>query len=104
MPTNSSSTFSSTSYSFSSSTVNGETRSTSQITHSDPSGTRVQTRNQEPGQAPQDSRLHFDAAGRRIQDGGADGGSRGRIEDVTDRDGEYEEKMEEEYAKREGGA
>lgn len=31
--------------------------------------------------------------------------TRNRIEDVTDRDGEsYEEKMEEEYAKREGGA
>ena len=31
-------------------------------------------------------------------------GSERRIEDVTDADREYEEKMEEEYAKRDGGA
>jgi hypothetical protein len=33
-------------------------------------------------------------------------GERGRIEDVSEKDGEdgYDERMEEEYAKREGGA
>ena len=31
-------------------------------------------------------------------------GSERRIEDVTDKENEYEERMEEEYAKREGGA
>ncbi len=35
-------------------------------------------------------------------EGGADSGR--RIEDVTDADRQYEERMEEEYAKREGGA
>jgi hypothetical protein len=100
----SSSTFQSTSYSFSSSTINGKTQSQERITHSDPSGTHVQTRSREPGQAPRDSRLHFDAEGRRIQNADQDIGERGRIEDVTDKENEYEERMEEEYAKREGGA
>jgi hypothetical protein len=109
------STFQSTSFSFSSSTVNGQTRSNSSITHSDPSGTRVQTRSQEPGQAPRDSRVQFDAAGRQVQGVGVGNGdgTRGRIEDVTDREHElekkekereYEERVEQEYAKREGGA
>jgi hypothetical protein len=31
-------------------------------------------------------------------------GETGRIEDVSEADGKYEEKMEDEYAKREGGA
>ncbi len=31
-------------------------------------------------------------------------GSERRIEDVTDADREYEERIEDEYAKREGGA
>lgn len=35
---------------------------------------------------------------------GASSGSDRRIEDVTDRDQEYLERMEDEYAKREGGA
>lgn len=46
-----------------------------------------------------------DGSGREVE---GEGG-RGRIEDVTDReqaerDREYEERIEEEYAKREGGA
>ncbi|KAF2690639.1 hypothetical protein K458DRAFT_412000 [Lentithecium fluviatile CBS 122367] len=106
MSSNNTSTFQSTSFSFSSSTINGSTSSTSKITRSDPSGTKVHTRSQEPGQAPRDERIQYDASGRRIEDAGA--GARGRIEDVTDeqekRDKEYEERMEEEYAKREGGA
>lgn len=101
------STFSSASYSFSSSTVNGETRSRSEATYSDPSGTKVHRSSQEPGQAVREERREYDSAGRRIE--GA--GEGGRIKDVTDeqegqaaRDREYEERMEEEYAKREGGA
>lgn len=53
-----------------------------------------------------EERYQTDASGRRVEDSSA---QRGRIEDVTDkeqeaRDREYEEKMEDEYAKREGGA
>ncbi|KAK7190891.1 hypothetical protein DPSP01_007848 [Paraphaeosphaeria sporulosa] len=100
------STFSSASYSFSSSTVNGETRSRTEATYSDPSGTKVHRSSQEPGQAAREEKLEYDSAGRRIESTG----ERGRIEDVTDtegqaaRDREYEERMEDEYAKREGGA
>lgn len=99
------STFQSASYSFSSSTVNGQTRSQSQTTYSDPAGTRVQRSSQEPGQARRDENFTYDNAGRLVKDQGA----QGRIEDVTDReqdakDREYEERMEDEYAKREGGA
>jgi len=53
-----------------------------------------------------EERIQYDASGRRI--GNEEG--RGRIEDVTeverekDEEREYAEKMEEEYAKREGGA
>jgi len=88
--TNYTSTFKSASFSFSSSTVNGQTRSNSSVAYSDPSGTRVQTRSQEPGQAARESRLQFDAEGRRLQDSGLEGngGARGRIEDVTDREEE----------------
>ncbi|KAJ4357741.1 uncharacterized protein N0V89_002317 [Didymosphaeria variabile] len=101
-----SSTFQSASYSFSSSTVNGETRSRSEATYSDPSGTKVHRSSQDPGQAARIEKLEYDNAGRRIEDAGA----RGRIEDVTDkeeqeqRNREYEERIEDEYAKREGGA
>jgi hypothetical protein len=54
---------------------------------------------------------HYDSQGRETIEGGGGSGSNGgrRIEDVSDskqaeRDAEYEERMEEEYAKREGGA
>ena len=110
----SSSTFQSSSFSFSSSTHNGATRSHSLTTHSDPSGTTVHTRSQESGQAPREERTRYDAEGRRVEDAGI----KGRIEDVTEEKSgeeerraeqkggyrEYEERMEEEYAKREGGA
>ncbi|KAF1995076.1 hypothetical protein P154DRAFT_359486 [Amniculicola lignicola CBS 123094] len=98
--------------SFSSST-NGSQRSYSQATHTDPSGTRVYRSSQEPGQQRREERLQYDAQGKRIEGGG----EKGRIEDVTDREGDegdegrerdagrkYEERMKEEYAKREGGA
>jgi len=49
---------------------------------------------------------HFDSQGRAIESSGQ---SSARIQDVSDeeqakRDAEYEERMEDEYAKREGGA
>lgn len=46
-------------------------------------------------------------SGRRVEGGGGGGGgasSQNRITDVTDADKQYEERMEDEYAKREGGA
>ena len=61
---------------------------------------------QEPGEARTKERIEYDANGNRIGD--IDG--RGRIEDITDaerekdEEREYVERMEEEYAKREGGA
>tara|TARA_R110002003_G_scaffold46_22_gene3883 strand:- start:7574 stop:7903 length:330 start_codon:yes stop_codon:yes gene_type:complete len=104
---NSKSTFQSFSTSYSSSSINGQTKSHSETTYSDPSGTRVQRVTQEPGQQPKEERFEVDSSGRRVE-GGA---QMGRIEDVTDKEGEekgndgaYEERMEEEYAKREGGA
>ncbi|ORX95255.1 hypothetical protein BCR34DRAFT_549884 [Clohesyomyces aquaticus] len=107
----SSSTFRSTSFSTVSSNINGAQRSYSEATYSDPSGTRVHRTSQEPGQAPREERIEYDSAGRRIQGQRNGQESRGRIEDVTDeREKEkeaerlYEEGMEEEYAKREGGA
>ncbi|KAF2709263.1 hypothetical protein K504DRAFT_467241 [Pleomassaria siparia CBS 279.74] len=106
----------SSSFSSSMSSSNGQTRSYSQITHSDPSGTKVHRTIQEPGEARRVERVEYDANGRRI--GSEDG--RGRIEDVTDKEDAEREKteeekkekkekkylanMEDEYAKREGGA
>ena len=108
-PTSSSSTYYSTSSSSFSSTSNGQTTSYSQSTHSDPSGTRVHRIFQEPGQAPREERFETDNAGRPVA--GGDGNTQGRIQDVTDSDEQqkendrlYEERMEDEYAKREGGA
>lgn len=102
--------FSSTINSSSSSNHNGETtshRSTHQTT-SDPNGTTVRTSTQEHGQPAVEQTKHYDPQGRELLEGpGSAGGSR-QIEDVSgsqaERDAEYEERMEEEYAKREGGA
>ncbi|OAL47108.1 hypothetical protein IQ07DRAFT_589982 [Pyrenochaeta sp. DS3sAY3a] len=99
------STFSSFSTSSSSVTHNGATTSRSETTYSDPSGTRIRRTSQEPGQALREEREEYDANGRRLESGQ---GSARRIEDVSDeqegKDREYEERMEDEYAKREGGA
>lgn len=106
-PTSSSSTYYSSSSSSYSSTRDGQTTSFSQSTQSDPSGTRVHQVSQEPGQAPREERFEVDSTGRRIA--GGEGNAQGRIQDVTDEqqkenDRLYEERMEDEYAKREGGA
>ncbi|KAF3044791.1 hypothetical protein E8E12_010653 [Didymella heteroderae] len=78
-------------------------------TYSDNSGTYVHQTTQEPGQAPREERFEIDSNGRRIVDGSTSGSNAGRITDVSDEqqkenDRLYEERMEEEYAKREGGA
>lgn len=103
----SSSTFQSFSSSSFSSSINGRTTSHSEHTYSDPSGTKVHRTSQRNGEAPVEERIQYDSSGRRMENSGA---TQGRIQDVTDeenqaeRDRQYEEKMEDEYAKREGGA
>jgi hypothetical protein len=54
---------------------------------------------------------HYDPQGRELLEGPGGAGASRRIEDVSDtqasqaeKDALYEERMEEEYAKREGGA
>lgn len=107
MSNSNSSTFQSYSTSYTSSSINGETKSASETTYSDPSGTRVHRTTQNPGEAAREEKFEVDNAGRRVESGGA--GDQMRIEDVTEEeDGKnarkYEERMEDEYAKREGGA
>ena len=110
----SSSTFtsSSVSYSSSSTTSDGQTtghRSMQQTTTDPTNGTTVQSSTQNLGEPEVRETRHYDSQGRELLEGpGATGASR-RIEDVSDssqaeRDAAYEERMEEEYAKREGGA
>jgi hypothetical protein len=84
---------------------------TSQQTTSDPtSGTTVHTSTQNIGEPAVQETRHYDSQGRELLEGSGGGSNGGRrIEDVSDgkqaeRDAEYEERMEEEYAKREGGA
>ena len=103
--------FSSTINSSSSSNHNGETtsyRSTHQTTSDPVNGTTVRTSTQENGQPAVEQTKYYDSQGRELLEGpGGAGGSR-QIEDVSgsqaERDAKYEERMEEEYAKREGGA
>lgn len=103
------SSYQSQTFSSVSSSVNGQTTSRTQSTYSDNSGTRVHQTSQEPGQAPREERYEIDNSGRRVADGSTSGSNAGRITDVSDEqqkesDRLYEERMEEEYAKREGGA
>ncbi|KAF3033778.1 hypothetical protein E8E11_002200 [Didymella keratinophila] len=103
------SSYQSQTFSSVSSSVNGQTTSRTQSTYSDNSGTRVHQTIQEPGQAPREERYEIDNNGRRIAEGSTSGSNAGRITDVSDEqqkenDRLYEERMEEEYAKREGGA
>jgi len=61
---------------------------------------------QRHGEPATEETRHFDTQGRAIEPTGQ---SNARIQDVSEeeqakRDAEYEERMEDEYAKREGGA
>jgi hypothetical protein len=101
-----SSSYSSTSYSSSSSTdPTGKTMRFTESTSTDPRGTTTHRTAEETGKQPYRETTYTPAGGH-LESGGA--GTQGRIEDVTDdqaeRDKEYEERMEDEYAKREGGA
>jgi hypothetical protein len=101
-------TFKSVSTSYSSSSVNGQTKTHSETAYSDPSGTRVHRTSQNSGEPAREERFEVDHSGRRVEGGAT--ASQGRIQDVTDEeeqkvnDKKYEERMEDEYAKREGGA
>lgn len=76
--------------------------------HTDPSGvTTMHATRQNLGEPAEMQTRHFDDSGREVL---GERSSAGRIEDVTNeqgqaaKDAQYEERMEEEYAKREGGA
>jgi hypothetical protein len=101
-----SSSFASVSYtSYSSTDPEGKTARYTQSSSTDPQGTTTRRTVEESGKQPRQE-ITYTPAGGRLEGGGA--GAQGRIEDVTDeqaeRDREYEERMEDEYAKREGGA
>lgn len=99
---NSSSYSSYTSQTYSSST-NGSGSQYTEATISDPSGTTIHRTSQEAGQPAVSETTRVPAGGGATAvEGGPDNGR--RIEDVTDADRQYEERMEDEYAKREGGA
>jgi len=106
-----------TSYSSTSTSSNGQTKSWSQAHQysSNPSGTTVRTTSRNHGEPAIEETRRYDAQGRELIEGGAGNttSSQGRIQDVevedvtdqeTDADKQYRENMEDEYAKREGGA
>lgn len=106
----SSSSYSSSSYS-SGSGGPPQTHSYSEQVTSDPSGSTIHRTTQQPGQAPVHETMNVGPDGKYISGGGGGGGGtgqprleQGRVEEITDADREYEERMEDEYAKREGGA
>jgi hypothetical protein len=97
-------TFQSSSYTSSSFTTatNGEPPKTTRHTEatvSDPRGTTVHRTSELPGQEQRQESIYIPADGQPDQ---AEG--RGRLIDVTDADRQYEERIEDEYAKRVGGA
>ncbi len=109
------STYITSSVSYSSSSIrNGETTSShyAEQTTSDPSGTTTLSASQRNNEPIFTQRRYYDASGRQIPQGqslgNSGGGSSQRIEDVSDQQREndklYEERIKDEYAKREGGA
>lgn len=98
MSSQSYSTFTSSAYS-SVTDLNGN--SYTQSSHSNPSGTTVQTTSKAAGQPAVSETTRLPAGSRGTQHVEGSAGTR-RIEDVTDQD--YDERIEDEYARREGGA
>jgi hypothetical protein len=102
-----SSSYSSVSYSSSSTSTEptGKTTRFTQSSSTDPRGTTTHRTAEETGKQPYQETTYTPAGGRLESSGAV---TQGRIEDVTDeqaeRDKEYEERMEDAYAKREGGA
>lgn len=79
------------------------------MTSNNRDGTTIRRTNEETGKPTLQDETYYPAAGGRSVEGGGGVGPGRRIEDVTDeeqrtRDRVYEERMEDEYAKREGGA
>jgi len=106
MSNNQQSSYSSQSYSsstFTSSSNGGAPRTwrSTERTSSNPQGTTVHRTSEQPGQLPTQKTLRLDKSGKLI---GEQPATSGRIEDVSEADKEYSERMEDEYAKREGGA
>ncbi|KAI1111592.1 hypothetical protein F5Y14DRAFT_453829 [Nemania sp. NC0429] len=105
---------SSSSSSSSSNTRNGgapRTTTYAERSYTDNTGTRTERMHQLPGERPV-YESEERPSGRRLEGGSAGAGagagsgasSQNRITDVTDAEKQYEERMEDEYAKREGGA
>ncbi|KAF4553695.1 Hypothetical protein D9617_6g094270 [Elsinoe fawcettii] len=103
MSSNSNFSFSTSSSYSTSTTANGQTTGSqhSQFSSGNPQGTTVHTTSQHNGEVPVTETKQYDAQGRELLNGGT---NQPVIEDVTDADKRYEEAMEDEYAKREGGA
>jgi hypothetical protein len=110
------SSYTSSSYSTSSGTdPQSHSKTTTETASSnDRDGTKIHRMTEETGKPTLQDEIFIPPGRVGLTDGGGEtGGGRGRIEDVSDRDGdeeqaqrdrEYEERIEEEYAKREGGA
>lgn len=94
------STFTSQSYSSSS---DGSGNRYTESTFSNPAGTTVHRTSQETGKPAISETTRIPGSGTGAVESTTGGASR-RIEDVTDADRDYEERIEDEYAKREGGA
>ncbi|KAI1287148.1 hypothetical protein F5Y03DRAFT_380575 [Xylaria venustula] len=93
-------------YSSSSSSNGGPPQSTAyaERSYTDNNGTTTERMHKLPGQSPV-----YESSGqagtRRVEGrAGAGSSNSNRITDVTDADKQYEDRMEDEYAKREGGA
>jgi hypothetical protein len=100
---------SSSSFSYSTSSSNGATtgQAYKQESVTDSRGTTVRTTSQQLGQPSVEETRHYDHSGRELQGDPTGPGSTQRITDVTDEtdaDRRYQEAMDDEYAKREGGA
>ncbi|KAI0872554.1 hypothetical protein GGS24DRAFT_502698 [Hypoxylon argillaceum] len=94
-------------YSSSSSTNGGRPQNTTYAERSitDNSGTTTERVRQLPGQQPVYESTERPSGRHRVEGtGGAASSQNHRITDVTDAEKQYEERMEDEYAKREGGA
>lgn len=100
MSSQSKSTFQSSSYS---SYTDSAGNSYTQQTSSNPTGTTTHRTTQQAGQPALTETTRTPAGGTAAQQ--VEGlNAQGRIEDVSDADKRYEEAIEDEYAKREGGA
>jgi hypothetical protein len=111
-----SASFTASSSSYTGSSNNGDPQGhsksiTETMTSNDRDGTNIRRTTEETGKPTLQDETYIPPGGRQLGGGGRDdggGGGAGRIQDVTDeqkeRDREYEERMEDEYAKREGGA